>query len=126
MSEPQHEVGYGKPPKHTRFKPGRSGNPRGRSKGTRNLKTDLIEELSERVAITENGRPLRVSKQRLMVKALTAKAVKGDTKAASILISLLAQTMGLDPQDSVKVDLSAEDDAILAAWMARVKRNSDG
>jgi hypothetical protein len=61
-----------------------------------------------------------------MLKALAPKAVKGDTKAASILISLLAQTMGLDPQDSVKVDLSAEDDAILAAWMARVKRNSDG
>jgi hypothetical protein len=125
MSEPHDEIGYGKPPKHTRFKPGRSGNPKGRPKGARNLKTDLIEELSERVAITENGRPLRVSKQRLMVKALAAKAVKGDTKAASILISLLAQTMGLDPQDGAKVDLSAEDDAILAAWMARVKRNAD-
>ena len=61
-----------------------------------------------------------------MLKALAAKAVKGDTKAASILISLLAQTMGLDPQDSAKVDLSAEDDAILAAWMTRVKRNPDG
>jgi len=126
MSEPGGEVGYGKPPKHTQFKPGRSGNPKGRPKGTRNLKTDLIEELSERVAITENGKPLRVSKQRLMVKALTARAVKGDTKAASILISLLAQTMGLDPQDSTKIDLAAEDDAILAAWMARTKRNADG
>jgi hypothetical protein len=126
MSEPYEEVGYGKPPKRTQFKPGRSGNPKGRPKGTRNLKTDLIEELSERVAITENGKPLRVSKQRLMVKALTARAVKGDTKAASILISLLAQTMGLDPQDGAKVDLSEEDDAILAAWMARVKRNADG
>jgi hypothetical protein len=126
VSERGGEVGYGKPPKHTQFKPGRSGNPNGRPKGTKNLKTDLIEELSERVAITENGRPLKVSKQRLMVKALTAKAVKGDTKAASILIGLLAQTMGLDPQDGAKVDLSAEDNAILAAWIARVKPHADG
>jgi hypothetical protein len=119
------EVGYGRPPKHTRFKPGESGNPKGRPNGTKNLKTDLVEELSERVPVTENGRPLKISKQRLMVKALIAKAVKGDTKAASILISLLAQTVGLDPQDGVKVDLSAEDDAILADWLARVRGGSD-
>ncbi len=42
-----YDVGYRKPPKHTRFKPGQSGNPRGRPKGTKNLKTDLIEELGE-------------------------------------------------------------------------------
>ncbi len=42
-----YEVGYGKPPRHTRFQPGRSGNPRGRPKDTKNLKTDLIEELAE-------------------------------------------------------------------------------
>jgi hypothetical protein len=126
MSGRDDDIGYGKPPKRTRFKPGESGNPKGRPKGTKNLKTDLVEELSERVPITENGRPLKVSKQRLMVKALTAKAVKGDTRAASILINLLAQTMGLDPQEGAKVDLSAEDDAILARWMARVKRKADG
>ena len=40
------EVGYRKPPKATQFKQGQSGNPHGRPKGTKNLKTDLIEELS--------------------------------------------------------------------------------
>jgi hypothetical protein len=39
-----YQVGYGKPPKHTQFKPGKSGNPQGRPKGTKNLKTDLIAE----------------------------------------------------------------------------------
>jgi hypothetical protein len=114
------KVGYGRPPKHTQFKAGQSGNPAGRPRGAKNLKTDLIEELAERVSITENGRALKVSKQRLMLKALTAKAVKGDTKAASILIGLLAQTMGLDPPIDPKLDLTAEDDAILADWPARV------
>lgn len=122
MTRPRGEVGYCKPPKHTQFKPGRSGNPKGRPKGTQDLKTDLIQELSERIAITESGKSLRVSKQRLIVKSLTARAIKGDVRAASILINLLAQTMGLDPHEVTKVDLSAEDQAILTAWTARAKR----
>lgn len=61
------KVGYGKPPLHSRFQPGQSGNPRGRPNGTKNLKTDLAEELAERVQITENGRLLNISKQRLML-----------------------------------------------------------
>ena len=114
-----YEVGYGKPPKHSRFKKGRSGNPRGRSKGTKNLKTDLAEELAERIQVTENGRVVALTKQRVMVKALTAKAMKGDTKAASTLIGLVAQTVGLDPQEEQDVDLSAKDNAILAEWLTR-------
>src|SRR5215469_15592455 len=51
-----YEVGYGKPPRHTRFKKGQSGNPRGRPCGSKNLKTLLSEALSEPVIITENGR----------------------------------------------------------------------
>ena len=45
--ERDYEVGYGKPPRHTRFTKGRSGNPRGRSPGAKNLKTLLSEALSE-------------------------------------------------------------------------------
>jgi hypothetical protein len=52
----EYEVGYGKPPKSTRFQPGQSGNPRGRPKGTKNLKTDLIEELHETIEIREGNR----------------------------------------------------------------------
>jgi hypothetical protein len=42
-------VGYGRPPEHTRFRKGHSGNPKGRPKGTRNLLTDVQEELAERI-----------------------------------------------------------------------------
>jgi len=42
----QYEVGYGRPPKATRFKPGCSGNPKGRPKGSKAPKTLLEEALS--------------------------------------------------------------------------------
>ena len=63
MADKDHdyEVGYGKPPKAGRFKPGQSGNPRGRPKGTLNLKTDLQQELAERISVREGDRQLTVS-----------------------------------------------------------------
>lgn len=57
-------IGYGKPPVHSRFRKGRSGNPKGRPKGRANLKTDLLAELTETIVIREGDRQLRVSKQR--------------------------------------------------------------
>jgi len=113
-----YEVGYGKPPRATQFKPGQSGNPQGRPKGTLNLKTDLEKELSERVRVTENGRSVSLSKQRLLLKALAAKAIKGDTRAAGILLNLVAQTLGYDPEDARKEPLSATDAALLDDFLA--------
>jgi Family of unknown function (DUF5681)/Helix-turn-helix domain len=66
------------------FKPGHSGNPEGRPKGTKNLKTDLMEELSERISISEGGKPKKLSKQRALLKSLAAKAIKGDARAMNI------------------------------------------
>ena len=63
-----YEVGYGKPPRHTRFAKGRSGNPRGRAPGTKNLKTFLIDALNELVVVTENGGRRTISKGQAIIK----------------------------------------------------------
>ena len=81
-------VGYGRPPSHTRFQPGQSGNPDGRPKGHRNLKTELEEELAERIRVTEGGKERRISKRRALVKAQLAKAIKGDPRAARVIFDL--------------------------------------
>ena len=84
-----YEVGYGRPPIEHQFKPGQSGNPRGRPKGGKNLKTDLIEELQEQVLVTEGGRKQAIPKQRAMIKSLVARAVGGDVRAATAVIAEL-------------------------------------
>ena len=109
-----YDVGYGKPPKHTRFKPGQSGNPRGKPKGSKGLKTDLREEMAERVTIKENGKRIKVTKQRLMIKALAKKAANGDVKAAGQLVSLTIQSFGLEDRREGKSELSKHDQALLA------------
>ena len=80
-SEENYEVGYGKPPKHTRFTSGRSGNPNGRPKGTRNFETDLKATLKAPVRITRNGKPRKVSTQEAMPRQRKRAAVKSHSKA---------------------------------------------
>jgi hypothetical protein len=88
-----YKIGYKRPPQHSQFKRGQSGNPKGRPKGTLNLETDLREELSERIAIREGERSLKVSKQRALLKSLVSKALKGDARAASLLLQLIVKTL---------------------------------
>jgi hypothetical protein len=82
-------VGYGRPPMTTRFRPGQSGNPRGRPKGARNLSTIVAAALSERVAINENGRRRRITKLEAAVKQLVNRAASGEARATQLLLALV-------------------------------------
>jgi hypothetical protein len=104
------EVGYGKPPKATRFKPGQSGNPMGRPKGTLNLATDLSAELGEQITVREGGRPRRISKQRALIKSLMARALDGDVRATTAVLALYARVISEPPEDEGR---PIEDDELL-------------
>jgi hypothetical protein len=114
------KVGYGKPPQSTQFKPGTSGNPAGRPKGTKNLRTDLSEELAEKITVTEGGQQLVISKQRAMLKSLMAKSIRGDTSASRALISLIVGIEQADAERSVVITTTAEDLEVLQAYKERV------
>jgi hypothetical protein len=86
--EPTYEVGFGKPPKQTRFRPGISGNPKGRPKGKRNLATVLEKSLQEKVVINENGMRKVITKLEAAVKQLVNKAAGGDLHALRQLLAL--------------------------------------
>ena len=120
MKKKDYNVGYKHPPKDTQFKPGQSGNPKGRPKGLKNLATDLKEELEEKITVTEGGNTLELSKQRAMLKTLMAKALKGDARASNTLIQLI---LGLEQSESGKPDaqwLPEDDLAIIETFKSRL------
>ena len=82
-------VGYGQPPERTRFKPGQSGNPRGRPKGTSNMATVLERTLKEKVIVNENGKRKTVTKLEAAVKQLANQAASGQLKAMQLLTTLV-------------------------------------
>jgi hypothetical protein len=56
-------VGYGRPPKERQFAAGKSGNPKGRPKGSRTMGAMLQDILNQKIAVTENGKTRRIPTQ---------------------------------------------------------------
>lgn len=120
-----YDIGYKKPPRQNQFQKGQSGNPNGRPRGSRNLRTDLQEELQEKVMVTESGRQRPVSKQRALVKTMTSRALKGDSRAIALLADLAMRLLPQDDEAPAARPLSADDQAILEDFDLRL-REDDG
>jgi uncharacterized protein DUF5681 len=92
MSE--YEVGYGKPPKATRFKKGICPNPNGRGR-RRPLETYKIIDaiLQEPVEIQGEGKKKKMSRQEFILKKFAALALKGDVAIAALLLQLKANEL---------------------------------
>lgn len=122
-----YKVGYGKPPKHTRFEKGRSGNAKGRPKGSVNVATLLEQLLNERIPVTQNGRTQKRSRLELMLISSTNKAVKGDTKALTSVFNLMQRTgiaLG-EANPTTATPLSDEDDATIQRALAAIQGGSN-
>ena len=89
--ERDYEVGRGKPPKHTQFKKGQSGNPRGRPRGAKNLATLVGEALDQKVTITEQGRRRKISKREAIITQLVNRSASADLKATTILLAMMQE-----------------------------------
>lgn len=83
-----YKVGYGKPPKYTRFQKGHSGNPRGRPSGANNFRTDVLTTLKASVKVTRDGKPRKVSTQEAALLRLREQALGGNTRALDRLLGL--------------------------------------
>lgn len=110
-----YEIGYGKPPKDTRFKKGQSGNPKGRPKRSRNLTTLIREELERKVVLTENGKQYTMTKAEAMTKRLVAQALNGHMSAMKTLIGM----SGDEEDKELLFHVSNEDQAVLQNYIEK-------
>lgn len=105
----RYEVGYGKPPKATRFRKGQSGNPAGRKKGSKNVSTQvatLIESaLAEKVVVNINGKRRTVSKLEAACIQQANRAAGGDAKSMKLLLDL---HIGAEPRSRAATDSAIE------------------
>ena len=107
-----YEVGYGKPPKASRFKKGQSGNPKGRPKGARGFRASLIRELEAPIVVRDGNRVTRISKGEAAAKRLLELALKGDMAALKSLLALDNDLMSVRASGDAAQAESAEVDQV--------------
>src|SRR5215472_5558815 len=107
------EASYGKPPKRTQFKPGQSGNPKGRPKGVKNFETDLQETLRATVEIKNANGTRTMTTVQAALQTLAEKAVAGDTRASQQLFNLILRSPRDNKSEAPAILLDNDDRAIL-------------
>lgn len=122
--EPTYTVGYAKPPAHSRFQPGQSGNPKGKKKGQKSLKGIIATVLREKVTVRTSRGQKRMMKMEAIVHTAVSKALTGDRAALEQVIKL-AREVGLADEATSALEaasmlaLGEEDRAILERIMGR-------
>ena len=106
-SKADYEVGRGRPPKEYRFKPGQSGNPKGRPKRRRNMKTEIKEAIDKkRVKVRQDNKEEYVSLTAANVLAHGLKGAQGDVRSSQLFFNSLSK-LGVLEEDDVGNTLQA-------------------
>ena len=124
-------IGYAKPPPSGQYKPGQSGNRRGRSKGSGDLGKLLEDELNVTVEVAEGGRRLKLSKAQISARQLANKSAGGDLRAFLAAVEVLRKTGRLRESSSepAAAFTGADLDAAAGIWEFFTKKqgeNDDG
>src|SRR5208282_1725755 len=124
MSETQREyaANYRKPPEHTRFKKGQSGNPRGRT--PKNLPALLAAALNEKVTVTENGKRRQITKREAVITQLVNKSASAELRATKMLIDMLRDIeKRAEPLSTAKSPFGPTDKEVVQQLVTRLRRN---
>lgn len=121
------DIGYGRPPEEHQFKPGQSGNPKGRPKGSMSLKSILLSELALTMEAKEDGKTVKMTKGQAAVKVLVARALSGQPHAMRQLLALMAAYLA-EPEgaEAAEAPLAEADAALLEAYVKRVTGGDNG
>jgi hypothetical protein len=121
----ENESGYRRPPRAARFKAGQSGNPRGRPKGSRDLKTDLNDLMKKRITVREDGETRNISRQEAVLISLFSKAARGDVRASTTLINMVMKLNPETDEQPQSTDTSDNDKWIIDDFLRRHGANPD-
>ncbi len=122
QDEEEEEVGYGKPPKAYRFRPGQSGNPTGRPKGVKNEMTIMRELLSQKITINVRGRVKRITLLEALHRRAVDEGLRGDLKCIAFILN---RFRGLAEGQSPTDEPNQDDKAVLDTFIARLMREAD-
>jgi hypothetical protein len=120
-----YDLGYGKPPERTQFVKGKSGNPKGRPKGSQNLATILAKAARQRVKITENGRTRSITKLEAIMLQLCNKGASGDLKATGALLDWIKVSGAESGQAAITAFVPHESDQAVIANIVERIRNAE-
>jgi Family of unknown function (DUF5681) len=120
--KPGKKVGYCNPPEHTRFRPGHSGNPAGRPKGTLNLATVLQRALREKIVISKNGRRIVITKMEAAIRQLVDKASAGDLKALQQVAAFVKSEGQEQDIENDKPELAENDSKVIQGILWRFQQ----
>ena len=122
-SKRDYQVGRGKPPVHTRFKKGQSGNPRGPR--PKNLPALLVEALNEKVVVTIDGERREITKREAVVTQLVNKSAAADLRATKMLVDMLndaEKKAGVAPPLQ-PAPFAPADEEVMATFITRLRQS---
>ena len=116
------KVGYCKPPKHSQFQKGKSGNPKGRPKGSKDAASIMNEMFLKPLTIIHNGKSAKMPTIVVVLVRLLTLAIQGDHKAMKLALDTYTKFFGAKDSSSIAelmagqspFDLSAEEMATIA------------
>jgi hypothetical protein len=125
--KPSSLVGYARPPRATQFKPGQSGNAKGRPKGAKNFATVIADELKSRIVVTENGKRKSISKGEAIAKQLVNKSVTGDSKPLPLLLNEIRahESRTIEEPGRASALHSPEDQSVVENMIKRIREAKD-
>ena len=121
-----YDVGKGKPPIHSQFKPGQSGNPNGRRKATLNIRMELEELVNQLVTVKVGERKVKMPSFKAMLLKNYQKALAGDARAFEKFLALMDRHgVGLPKLEAETAPLDEDEEEILAAYLRGLQADND-
>jgi hypothetical protein len=113
-----YEVGYRKPPRHTQFKPGRSGNPKGRPKSAKGLHSIVRDTLTQKVAVRTQSGTKKISRIEAVLQKTVEQAMKGNPRALAELLKLYGNAV---PNEATQVVAETREEDLTATDLATLE-----